>query len=51
MGNAWCTGCKADVPIASAIEGLPCPQCGKMEYVILASDDESSIAISDAKAE
>ena len=51
MGSAWCTGCKADVPIASAIEGLPCPQCGKTEYVILASDDESSIAISDAKAE
>lgn len=53
--NKWAAhgvqGCKADVPIASAIEGLPCPQCGKMEYVILASDDESSIAISDAKAE
>ena len=34
MGSAWCTGCKADVPIASAIEGLPCPQCGKTEYVM-----------------
>jgi hypothetical protein len=51
MGSAWCTGCKTDVPIASAVEGLPCPQCGKTEYVILASDNESSIAISDAKAE
>ena len=45
MGSAWCTGCKADVPIASAIEGLPCPQCGKTEYVILASAYHSCLPL------
>lgn len=51
MNGAWCAGCKGEALLSAAIEGLPCPQCGGTEYVILATDDESSIAISDAKAE
>lgn len=51
MNGAWCTECKASTYLNAAIRGLPCQNCGCTEYVILSSDDESSIAISDAKAE
>lgn len=51
MHGVWCSTCKENVILSAAIEGLPCPQCGGTEYTILATDDESVIAISDARAE
>lgn len=51
MNGAWCVGCKEDVPLRAAIEGLPCHCCGCTEYAILAPDDEGSIAVCDARAE
>lgn len=51
MKVSWCTKCKADVSHSLAFSGLPCPNCGSRDYVIIDTDLKSTIEDSDDKAE